>query len=209
MNKEKKIGVNVVRYNPDVNYGLTQEQVSERKINNLVNYDSVIPTKTIARIISDNLFTLFNFLNFGLGLAIFLVHSYKNLLFLGVVFCNTIISTIQEIRSKRTIDKLSLISATMIKVIRDGKPQLLKIDEIVLDDIIEYQIGNQVVTDAIIKDGSCEVNEAFITGESDPIYKNKGDMILSGSFVISGKCRVRVEHIGLDNYTSSISSGAK
>lgn len=209
MKKKKKTQTNIVRYKPNIHYGLTEEQIKEREKDNLLNYDSVIPTKTIAHIVSNNLFTLFNFLNLALGLAVFLVSSYKNLLFLGVVVCNTIISTFQEIRSKKIIDKLSLISATNVKAIRNGSAKMIKIDEIVLDDILEINAGNQVVSDAIVMDGSCEVNESFITGESDPIYKNKGDMLLSGSFIISGKCIVQVEHIGLDNYTSAISRGAK
>ena len=209
MKKNNKIPLKIIRYKPNTHYGLTSEQVKKREQDNLINYDSVIPTKTMARIISNNLFTLFNFLNLGLGLAIFLVDSYKNLLFLGVVVCNTVISTFQELKTKRAIDKLSLIAATKVKTIRDGIVKTIKIDEIVLDDILEVSVGNQIVTDAIIKEGSCEVNESFITGESDSVYKKEGDMLLSGSFVISGKCIVQVEHIGLDNYTSSISKGAK
>ena len=116
---------------------------------------------------------------------------------------------IQEIRSKIIIDKLSIISATKVKVRRNGTEQIIKINEIVLDDILEINNGDQIITDSIIVDGACEVNESFITGESKPIYKKKGDMLLSGSFVVSGKCLVKVEHIGKDNYTSLISSEAK
>ena len=134
-----------------------------RKKDGLVNIDTTVKTKSILEIMANNIFTLFNFLNLGLGLAIFLVGSYKNLIFLGVVICNTLISIIQEIRSKMIIDKLSIISATKVKVIRNGLEQMIKIDEIVLDDIIEASSGEQVVTDAIIVDGSCEVNEALIT----------------------------------------------
>lgn len=200
---------NIVRYKPNINHGLTDAQVSERKKNRLVNSDTTVKTKSIIEIIANNFFTLFNFLNLGLGLAIFLVGSYKNLLFLGVVICNTLISMIQEIRSKIIIDKLSIISATKVKVRRNGTEQIIKINEIVLDDILEINNGDQIITDSIIVDGACEVNESFITGESKPIYKKKGDMLLSGSFVVSGKCLVKVEHIGKDNYTSLISSEAK
>ena len=202
---EKKI----IRYKPDKNCGLTDEQVKMRKKDGLVNIDTTVKTKSILEIMANNIFTLFNFLNLGLGLAIFLVGSYKNLIFLGVVICNTLISIIQEIRSKMIIDKLSIISATKVKVIRNGLEQMIKIDEIVLDDIIEASSGEQVVTDAIIVDGSCEVNEALITGESNPIYKKKGDMLLSGSFIVSGKCLMQVEHVGKDNYTYIISKEAK
>lgn len=200
--------INVERYNPDIKCGLSSEQVKRRYEQNLVNYDTSVKTKKIPDIIKGNLFTLFNLLNFVLALAIFLVKSYKNLLFLGVVISNTIISTIQEIHAKKTIDKLSLIAATKVKVIRDGKEFEISINEVVLDDIFKLSQGNQVVCDAIIMSGECEVNEAFITGESDPVLKKKGDMILSGSFVVGGKVSAKVEHIGMDNYTSSISSEA-
>ncbi|MBE6153240.1 MAG: HAD family hydrolase [Firmicutes bacterium] len=199
---------NIVRYNPDIKYGLSTEEVKKRFEQNLVNYDTSVKTKKIPDIIKGNLFTLFNLLNFILGLAIFLVKSYKNLLFLGVVISNTVISTIQEIHAKKTIDKLSLIAATKVRVIRNGDEFDVPINEVVLDDIIKLTQGNQIVTDAIIMSGECEVNEAFITGESDPILKKKGDMILSGSFIVGGKVIAKVEHIGIDNYTSSISSGA-
>jgi len=199
---------NIIRYNPDVKYGLSDEEVKKRIEQNLVNYDTSVKTKRISDIIKGNLFTLFNLLNFVLALAVFLVKSYKNLLFLGVVISNTIISTIQEIHAKKTIDKLSLIAATKVKVIRDGRELDIPINEVVLDDIFKLSQGNQVVTDAIIMSGECEVNEAFITGESDPILKKKGDMILSGSFIVGGKATAKVEHIGIDNYTSSISSEA-
>jgi len=199
---------NIVRYNPDIKYGLSTEEVKKRFEQNLVNYDTSVKTKKIPDIIKGNLFTLFNLLNFILGLAIFLVKSYKNLLFLGVVISNTVISTIQEIHAKKTIDKLSLIAATKVRVIRNGDEFDVPINEVVLDDIIKLTQGNRIVTDAIIMSGECEVNEAFITGESDPILKKKGDMILSGSFIVGGKVIAKVEHIGIDNYTSSISSGA-
>ena len=198
---------NIERYNPDIKMGLTSEQVKKRIEQNLVNYDTSVKTKRIPDIIKGNLFTLFNLLNLILALAVFLVKSYKNLLFLGVVISNIIISTIQEIHAKKTIDKLSLIAATKVKVIRNGITKDIKINEVVLDDIVKLSQGNQVVTDAIVMNGECEVNEAFITGESDPVLKKKGDMILSGSFVVGGKVTAKVEHIGVDNYTSSISNG--
>lgn len=189
--------------------GLTQEEVNKRMEENQVNYDTSVKTKSIKVIICNNLFTLFNFLNLGLALAICYVKSYKNLLFLGVVFCNTLISTIQEIRAKKIIDKLSVLSATQVKVIRDKKEQVISINEIVLDDIIKYQAGNQIITDMIIRKGKCEVNEAFITGESEPIIKKEGDVVLSGSFVISGNIIGQVTHIGKDNYVATISSEVK
>ena len=197
------------RYKPDIHIGLTDKEVNERIKKNLVNYDTEIKTKSIKTIILSNIFTLFNLLNFSIALAIFIVGSYKNLLFMGVVFCNTIISIIQEINSKRVIDKLSVIASKKVTVIRNGQELEIDIFEIVLDDIIKLKIGNQVITDAIIKEGKVYVDESFITGESDYIEKNTGDMLLSGSFIVSGECISQVEHIGTDNYTSKISKEAK
>lgn len=198
-----------IRYQPSATFGLSQEQVKQRIHDNLVNYDTSVPTKTIKQIIFTNIFTLFNLLNFALAALIFFVHSYKNLLFLGVVFCNTIISIIQEIRAKKEIDSLSIISASKVHAIRNGKKEEIAIDEIVLDDVLEIIPGDQIVTDAIIIDGSCEVDESFITGESDTEYKEPGELLLSGSFLVSGKVKAKVEHIGMDNYTAKISCEAK
>lgn len=197
------------RYNPSINNGLTDFEVKERINANLVNYDDNIKTKSIKQIIYGNVLTLFNLLNFGIAFAILLVNSYKNLLFMGVVFCNTIISIVQEINSKRIIDKLSVIASRKITVIRNSIELEIDLDNIVLDDIIKLKIGNQVITDAIIKKGTVLVDESFITGESDYIEKNVGDMLISGSFIVSGSCFAKVEHIGEDNYTSKISKEAK
>ena len=199
----------IKRMNPTKEEGLTQEQVNLRMQQNLVNYDTTIPTKTIGQIIWTNIVTPFNILNLLLALAVFLVGSYKNLLFMGVVLSNSIISVIQEIRSKKTIDKLSVLAAQKVTTIREGLKQHIDINEIVLDDVLIYENGNQVITDCIILEGECEVSEAFITGESDAILKKVGDTILSSSFIISGKCTVRVEHIGLENYAAKITHDAK
>lgn len=199
----------IERFNPDINKGLTYEQVKKRKEDNLVNYDTSVPTKSIKRILFENFFTLFNFLNLFLALAIFLVGSYKNMLFMIIVIINTAISTIQEIHSKRVIDKLSIIAESKAKVIRDGKKEEIHINDIVLDDILELNTGNQISTDSIILDGKVQVNESCITGEPDSILKKVGDTLLSGSYIVSGKCIAKVEHIGEENYTAKISSGAK
>ncbi len=197
------------RYTPDVKKGLSFEQVTERLNNNLNYTDVSVPTKTIGEIIRGNFFTLFNFLNFGLALAIALVGAYKNMLFIGTVILNIIISTVQEIRAKKIVDKLSLISQSKVVVIRDGKTCEIAREELVLDDIVELRVGSQVVADSIVQDGTCLVNESFVTGESTPIEKKKGDMILSGSFITGGKVYAKVEHVKEDNYTSIISKDAK
>ncbi len=177
-----------IRYNPDCKIGLTKEQIEQRIKNDLVNRDMTQKTKSIKAIICSNFFTIFNVINLLLGLAIFSVKSYKNMLFLWLVIINTAISTLQEIHSKRTIDKLSLVSESKVLVLRDGKEQTIGINEVVLDDIVLFQAGNQIVNDCIIQEGEVEVNESCITGESDARFKKKGDMLLSGSYIISGRC---------------------
>lgn len=197
------------RYNPNIYIGLTKEEVKKRKKDNLVNHNTDIPTKSVSEIIYHNVFTLFNAINVIIALLILFVHSYKNLLFMGIVFCNTVISIIQELNSKRIIDKLSLIDSKKALVIREGKEERIDIDEIVLDDIIKYKNGNQVVVDSIVLKGTVEVDESFITGESNHVLKKRGDMILSGSFIVSGDAVCIVEHVGKDNYTYKISKEAK
>ncbi len=198
-----------MRYNPNIYVGLLDEQVKLRVEEKLVNYDTEIKTTSIKKIITKNFFTLFNLLNFLIALCIFLVHSYKNLLFLGIIFCNTVISIIQEIHAKRTIDKLNVIASKKILVLRNGQEQLISIYDLVLDDIVKYKLGSQIVTDSIILKGNVEVDESFITGESNHIIKKEQDMLLSGSFIVSGSCYARVEHVGNNNYTARISSEAK
>lgn len=198
-----------MNYSTDINSGLSLEQVELRKKKKLVHYNSDVPTKTIGEIILGHVFTLFNILNFCLGLLVFFVGSYKNLLFLGVVICNTLISIFQEIRSKREIDKLSLISEKTVTVIRDGCKQTISLNQIVVDDIISYGIGNQIVVDSIVRRGIVEVNESFITGESRSLLKRDGDTLLSGSFIVSGNCLGQAVRVGEDNYTSKISKDAK
>ena len=200
---------NVQRYNPKYTEGLSYEQVNKRKEENLVNIDITVPTKSIKTIIFKNFFTIFNLINFILALAIFLVGEYKNMLFIMLIVINTAISTIQEIHSKKVIDKLALLSTTKVKCIRNKKEEDIDIDEIVLDDVLKFEIGNQIVVDCIILQGEIEVNESFITGESEPVVKKAGDMIMSGSFVVSGKCFGKVEHIKENNFTSKIANETK
>ncbi len=193
----------------DSKKGLSYEQVKQRQAEGKINYDTTLPTKSIKKILYDNFFTLFNVINLILGITIFSVGSYKNMLFLGIIIINTTISTLQEIHSKRVIDKLAIMASNKAKVIREGKKQEISIYELVLDDIIELSTGSQIATDSIILEGEVQVNESCITGEPDCIDKKQGDNILSGSYVTSGKCIARVEHIGEENYTAKISSGAK
>lgn len=199
----------VKRFSPNPKEGLSEEQVKERIGQWLINIDNVVPTKTIPQIIASNICTFFNILNFILAFIVIFVGEYKNALFMGVVLSNLLIGVIQEIRSKLTVDKLSIIASSKADVIRDGKKKKIDIEEIVLDDILCYETGYQITTDSIIVEGSCDVNESFVTGEADAIYKKEGDLLLAGSFIVSGKCVAKAERIGKYNYVSQISSGAK
>ena len=199
----------VKRYNPDIKYGLKKEEVDERIKKSIINTQSIPKTRSVKQIVFLHVFTLFNILNLGLAICICFVHSYRNLTFLGVVFCNTIIGIVQEIKAKRIVDKLSLISEKKVIVIRDGNKESISFEDVVLDDIVEYKLGNQIIADSIVMSGICEVNESFITGEANPILKKKGDMVLSGSFLVSGNIITKVEKVGQENYISTISEGAK
>lgn len=200
---------NIERWNPSIQKGLNEIQVKQRIRENLVNQDTTVPTKSIKQIVKENFITLFNILNLILGIIVFSVGSYKNMFFLLVVILNTAISTIQEINSKKIVDKLAVLASSKVTVIRDGKKQLINVNEIVLDDILEFRTGNQIPTDCILLDGDIEVNESFLTGEPDAIEKKIGDKLFSGSYLVSGVARAKVENIGEDNYTAQISSGAK
>ena len=199
----------IQRITASVEKGLTSAEAEGRMEDGLYNIDTQPKTKTIRRICFDNIVTLFNILNLILGIAVLLVGSYKNMLFLGVMFFNTVIGIIQEIRAKRTIDKLSIVSASKVTAVRDGEKTKLGVNEIVLDDIIEFTQGNQIPVDCIVIQGECEVNESLLTGESDAVHKNVGDMLLSGSFIVSGRCYARTEHVGSENYAAKISAEAK
>ena len=141
------------RINADIKIGLTDNQVNERKKQGLVNNSILVPTKSYKQIVLLNIFTLFNIINLFLGIIIIYTKTYKNLTFLGVAFFNTIISIIQEIRAKYTIDKLTILSKEKVCTIRNSKEIFIDMNEIVLDDIIKYKMGNQVVVDSIIKEG--------------------------------------------------------
>ena len=197
--------------------GLTQEEVEQRINRGEVNEINTGKTKTIKEIFLQNIFTYFNILNICLALSILICgiifgnfwYSVKNSLFLGVIICNTAISIVQEILSKKTIDQLSVLSKVKPKVMRDGALVEIMPEEIVLNDIIKFEIGSQIVVDSKVIDGEIEVNESFITGEAKTITKKVGDDLLSGSFVVSGNCLAEVVHVGKDNYINTISSETK
>lgn len=201
--------MNKTRIVADINTGLTIEQVEERKAQGLVNFNTEASTKSVKQIVRENVCTLFNMINIVLAIAVICVGSFKNLTFMMIIILNTLISIVQELRSKKTLDKLQVLASSKVTSIRDGEKVKLDINEIVLDDVLCFEIGNQVVVDSVIREGEVEVDESFITGEAETVFKNKGDMLVSGSFIVSGKATCQVVHIGLDNYTAKIASDTK
>lgn len=201
--------MNKTRIVADINTGLTTEQVEERKAQGLVNFNTEASTKSVKQIVRENVCTLFNMINIVLAIAVICVGSFKNLTFMMIIVLNTLISIVQELRSKKTLDKLQVLASSKVTSIRDGERVKLDINEIVLDDVLYFEIGNQVVVDSVIREGEVEVDESFITGEAETVFKNKGDMLVSGSFIVSGKATCQVVHIGLDNYTAKIASDTK
>lgn len=202
----------IVRYNTDLENGLPSEIVEHRNQQELTNHKPTGSTKTIPAIILGNTFTFFNLLNYAIAAWIISAigaQSIKYLFFVVIVTTNLIISIVQEIRSKLVIDKLSIISAATATVLRDGEVYDIAINEVVLDDIVCLSSGKQIPSDAIIVEGSIEVNESLLTGESDAIGKKVGDVIYSGSFVVSGNAKARVERVGKDNYIEKLTGQAK
>lgn len=193
----------------DFNIGLTREEIDKRKAQGLVNKTAQGSTKTVPRIVFSNIFTFFNLLNIGLASWLISVGAYKDIFFMVIVTANTVIGIIQEIKAKNTIDKLSLLSAPVGTVIRDGEEQDIAIDEIVLNDMIKLSIGRQITADCIVRDGTIEVDESLLTGESDAIVKNVGDTLYSGSFVVSGACLAEAVKVGNDAYVENITKQAK
>lgn len=198
-----------MEFETDIINGLSSAEVNQRIAKGLINGEESVTTKTIKQIVLGNLITLFNILSISLAVMVILVGSFKSTLFLGTVFCNLIIGIFQEIKAKRIIDKLKIISSQNARVVRDGKEQAVPISQLLLDDIVLLKSGEQIGADCILLSGCCQVNESLVTGESDSIEKNVGDELLSGSFVVSGVVKCRVIRIGSDNYVNKISDGAR
>ncbi|MGN1044232.1 MAG: HAD-IC family P-type ATPase [Acutalibacteraceae bacterium] len=199
----------IIRYHPKENFGLSDKEIKSRINDGLVNVDKSIKTKSTSDIIKDNTLTLFNILNILIAAAVMYTGLYKNLMFMGVVICNCIIGISQELRARNTVERLNFISCSHANVIRNGKNKKIPIEQVVLDDILIFESGNQIMADCIIKQGKCEVNESFLTGEPDLISKNPGDLILAGSYVASGKCIAQAEHVGKENYSSAMLKESK
>ena len=189
--------------------GLTDEQVNERIAEGKVNADENPNTRTYKQIIRENTLTFFNFLNLVLLVLVLLVGSYKNAFFVCIIVINTLIGIAQEIRAKKTIDKLAILTARKSVVIREGQKWTVPTEELVLDDVVCLKTGDQVPADARVLEGSVEVNESLLTGESDNLPKNVGDELFSGSFVTSGEANCQIIHVGKENYAAQITSEAK
>lgn len=193
----------------DPGFGLSSEDVFEREQNGEINTPVDSPVKTVRQIIISNTCTYFNFIFIVIAAALLACRSFNHLMFLPIMIANTVIGIIQEIRSKKTLEKLSLLNAPHSVVIRDGKAQQVITDELVLDDIAVLSAGDQIAADAVVSQGNITVNEALITGEADEISKYPGDELLSGSFVISGSCRAQIVRVGENSFASRLTIAAK
>ena len=205
----KKNPENIKRYDTDIENGLPDEVVERRFLDELVNATKKGSTKSRKRIVFSNIFTFFNMLTIAIAIWLMSVQAWTDLVFLVIVTLNVFIGIYQELRAKKTIDNLSLLSAPSAVVIRNGVKKEVNVEDVVLDDLIVLSAGNQICADSIVQSGSVEVNESLLTGESDAIIKKTGDLLFSGSFVVSGKCKARVDKVGKDNYIEKLSNQAK
>ncbi len=199
-----------VRYTPSTDKGLTLEQVKERTEHGLTNFVKQKYSKSYLSIFVSNVCTFFNLLGLICFIALLLTKaSLSQFFFVFFYIANISIGIFQEIRAKKCIDKLSLVTDKGAKVIRDGKEIEISTNEIVLDDLIKLGIGNQIPADCQVIDGEVEVNESLLTGESVPIKKKIGDTLLAGSFITSGICIAKADKIGKDSYVETLSAKAK
>lgn len=192
-----------------IDIGLTNEDVSLRCRNGLANLVQSSNTKSETQIIRENVFTFFNLIFIVLGAALLFVGSIMNMSFLIIAIANTLIGIYQEIRSKRAVDKLTLVAVGNIHTIRSGKRVSVRTDALVRDDIVEFAAGNQICADAVVREGQMQVNESLLTGEADAIIKNPGDELKSGSFVISGRCKAQLTRVGANCYAAKLAAEAK
>ncbi len=189
--------------------GLSVGQVDERMKYGWNNATVDTSGKSISDIIKENVFTYFNFIFLILAILLCLVGSFRNLTFLPIIIINTLIGIIQEIRSKKVLEKMNMLGAPKVTVIREGKKSVVLSEELVRDDIVIFKAGNQVPADACVVSGEVFVNESLLTGESDEISKKTGDALISGSYIVAGECRARLTAVGADSYISKLSLEAK
>ncbi len=196
-------------YHPSHLSGLTSQQVRRKKGNGKQNIQPEKVTKSTGQIWKDNICTLFNLFNVCIAIALALVGAWSNMLFILIIALNTWIGVVQELHAKKLVEELSLLSAPTAKVIRDGKVLEIPAQELVEEDVVIWEAGKQVCADSVILAGEAEVNESLLTGESDPVPNSAGGRLLSGSFIVSGKCWACVEHVGAENYAAKIAREAK
>lgn len=190
-------------------HGLSVKEVKERRMSGEGEVKQEQITKKKGQIIRENLFTLFNFLNFLIAGLLFAVGAYSNLLFIGIILLNIVIGIAQELKAKKLVDELSILNRPSVCVRREGHEMLVEMEEVVKDDLIVLKSGNQICNDAVVVDGMMEVNESLLSGESDPVVKERGSSLLSGSSVIAGKAYARVTHVGNDNYVAKLANEVK
>ncbi len=201
---EQENRVRMERIAADPQSGLSAEQVRRRFAQGADNYKVESSTLSISEIVRSNVCTYFNLVFAVIAVLLAIVGAWSDMLFLPIIVANTCIGIIQEVHSKKVLDKLSILNAPHAVVIRDGKRQEIPADQLVLDDIVEFSAGSQIPADAKVVSGELQVNESLITGESDEIEKREGDSLLSGSFVVSGKAYARLEKVGKDSYISKL-----
>ena len=197
------------RKEADAHQGLSKAEVEDRVARDAVNHAVGSASKSKKEIICSNIFTYFNLLFFIIAIMLIAVGSFRDLTFLPVIIANTAIGIFQELRSKKVLDELTILNAPKNTAVRDGQEQVIAAEELVLDDIIILSAGNQIPADAVVVEGEVLVNEALLTGESDQITKKKGDELLSGSFIVSGECRARIDKVGSDSYIAKLTLEAK
>ena len=189
--------------------GLSASEVEERQKAGQDNKPVKAPSKSVTRIIFEHVFTYFNGVFAAIALVLILVQSYRDLTFLGIIFANTLIGIIQELRTKNVLDGLTLLATSKTKTVRDGEIVDTTTDDLVLDDIVLFHAGDQIPADAEVLSGEVSVNEALLTGEADELEKSRGAELLSGSFVVSGECYARLTRVGEDSYISKLTLRAK
>ncbi len=193
----------------DVISGLTSEEVRQRVAAGKVNVTETSTGKTEGQIVRDNICTYFNAIFAVLAVLLIISGNYNDLTFIAVIVINTAIGIIQQISSKRTIDKLTLLTVSDYEAVRDGAKSKVKADRLVQDDVLFLSSGQQIPADAVVLSGNAHVNESLLTGEADEIEKKKGDTLLSGSFVVSGKCLARLTKVGAESYAARLSAKAR
>lgn len=199
----------MTRYSTEAAAGLTQEQAEEYRKNGWDNRAVDPPSKSKGEIIRSNVITYFNFIFLVIAGLLIFVGSYRDLTFLPIIIANSLIGIIQELRAKKTLDELTVLNAPKARVIRDGKEKTIPAEQLVLDDVVLFSAGSQIPADAVVLDGIVTVNESLLTGEADEIRKAEGDHLLSGSFIVSGSCRARLEKVGRDSYVNRLTTQAK